>query len=265
MRSTVAATTAIVLALAATTASAGVVISQDVVINGQNGERKYQQTVMLQGHKQKVVTDQREIITDLDAGKTFILAPLAKRSGELPFPPRGVVARVMAREGMFLGYEKSAGTNKVAGYDCQDYAGSAQAGHFAIKATQCVASAAAGAREYIEFRKTLTEKIKDTPMASTGGVPDGIPVSSTLTVKQIPVPIPPGFDPQLAAKVKAQMANAKPDVTTITVTKIEAKDLPADTFVVPADFKKTDIPMPAKPGAAPAAPEPAPASPPAAH
>jgi hypothetical protein len=255
MKYTVAATAAIVLALAATTASAGVVISQDVVVSNQAGERKFQQTVMLQGNKQKVITPERAFITDLDAGKIIILLTSAKKSGEVPFPPTGVVATVMSRQGLFIGFEKGSGTDKVAGYDCQNYAGVEHKGHLDLKVNECVASAAAGAREYVGFKKTMAEKIKNTQMASTGDIPDGIPVSSTVTASLIPFPIPSGFTPEQAAKVKEENAKVKPEITTMTVTKIEVKDLPADTFTVPADYAKPAMPEipPRKANAAPAA------------
>ena len=267
MRFTVAATTAIVLALAATTASAGVVIYQEVVTSGERGEHKSGQTVMIQGNKQKVVTEEREFITDLDAGKTFILIPSNKRVAEMPFPPSGVLAMVMTRQGNFVGFEKASGTNKVAGYDCQNYSGAQLSGHIDVKATECVASAAAGARDYAEFRKAMMKKIEHTPLASKGEIPDGIPVSSTVTSKLTPFAIPPGFSPEQAAKIKEAQARAKPDVTTTTVTKIEVRDLPVATFAVPADYKGPEMPeLPVKKGTTPeGAPGAAPISSPAAH
>ena len=86
MRYTVAATAAIVIALAATTASAGIIISEDLVITDQAGKQhKSEQSVMLQGSRQRVVTPARAIITDLDAGKMDILIPASKRFGGCRF------------------------------------------------------------------------------------------------------------------------------------------------------------------------------------
>jgi hypothetical protein len=268
MRSRIAATTAIVIAMAATTASAGVLIYQDVVTSDARGEHKSGQTVMIQGNKQKVVTEEREFITDLDAGKTFILMPSKKRAGEMPFPPSGVFAMLMTRQGNFVGFEKASGTNKVAGYDCQNYSGAQLSGHIDVKTTECVASAAAGAREYVAFRTAMMKKIENTKLASSKGeIPDGIPVSSTVTSKLAPFPIPPGFSPEQAAKIKESEAKAKPDVTTTTVTKIEVRDLPPATFTVPDDFKGPEMPpMPTRKGTTPeGAPAAAPMSSPAAH
>jgi hypothetical protein len=255
MRSKVAATAALAFALAATTASAGVVISQDLVVNNQAGETKGEQTVMLQGNKQKVISPGGETITDLDAGKMYLINPKAKAFAEIVVPPQGVFSHIVARDGVSIDYKKSGGTHKVAGYDCQDYAGSTRFGHNTIGGTECVASDAAGAKEYVEFRKTLAKKLKGTPLASKGEIPDGIPVSSTITTALIPFPIPPGFSPEQAAKIKEVVAKAKPDIRTATVKKIEVKDIAASEFVVPAEYKKQAVqPPPAKkPGAVPAA------------
>jgi len=249
MRSTVAATAAIILAMAATTASAGVVISQDVVDTDNAGKHhKSEQTIMLQGNKEKLILPERAIITDLDAGKMYVLIPAAKRAAELPLPPPERVGMIMARMGMFVGYQKTTGGGKVAGYDCQNYAGSENAGKMKIDATACVASAAAGAAEFVAFRKGLFDKLKNYPMAPKGEVPDGIPVASTLTTSFIPFAIPGAFSPDQAAKIKQAEAKVRPEVRSVKVTKIQVKDLPADTFAVPAEYKTQKAPV--KPAAA---------------
>ena len=258
MRLTVAATAAIVFALAATTASAGIVISQDVEVTDVNGKQhKSEQTVMLQGNKQKTITPERVIITDLDAGKMYVLAPALKKVGQVTLPPTGQIAMIFARTGMFMGYQKSSGGGKEAGYDCQNYIGSEQTGRTKLEGTQCVASAAAGAAEYVAFRKLLASKLKSSTVEIKGEIPDGIPVSSTVSIGIIPFPIPSDFPPDQAAKIKESNAKAKPLTTTIKVTKVEVKSLPPDTFIVPADYKKSAAAAPAagapgasKPGAA---------------
>lgn len=258
MRFTVAATVAIVFAMAATTASAGIVISQDVVVSDVTGQQhKSEQTVMLQGNKQKTIMPDRVIITDLDAGKMYVMAPAIKKVGQVTLPPTGQIAMIFARTGMFMAYQKSSGGGKEAGYDCQNYSGSEDIGRTKLEGTQCIASAAAGAAEYVAFRKLLAGKLKGSMVEIKGEIPDGIPVSSTVSIGIIPFPIPPDFPPDQAAKIKESNAKAKALTTTIKVTKVEVKDLPADTFVVPADYKKSAAAAPAagtagasKPGAA---------------
>jgi hypothetical protein len=239
MRFTVAATTAIVLALAATTASAGVVISEDVVVTDNTGKQhKSEQTVMLQGNKQKIITPDRVIITDPDAGKIYVLAPAVKKLAQLTLPPVKQIAPILARQGMFVSYQKGSGSGKVAGYDCQNYSGIYNIGRAKLEATECVASAAAGAAEYVAFRKALADKLKGSPQEIKGETPDGIPVSSTFSISAVPFPIPADFPPDQAAKIRESDAKAKPYVTTAKVTKIEVKNLPADTFAVPAEYNQ---------------------------
>ena len=284
MRSKVAAAIALSVAMAATTASAGVIITQNVVTSqpGPKGEQtiKGEQTVMIQGNKRKVVTSDRIFITDLDAGKTFVLIPKSKGLGEIPFPPTGVLLLLSMKQGTFVEYKKVNGTHKVAGYDCQDYAGTISIAHQKIDSTECVASAAPGAQEYVAFSNTPAAKLKGTRLELKGEVPDGIPVSSTVTASFIPYPIPKNFPPNLTAQVKESNAKMKPDVTKTTVTKIEAKEIPADEFVVPAEYRKSGPKIPFKQGVPggpnppipapeqpvpPGAMPPSPAAPPAAH
>jgi hypothetical protein len=237
IRYTVAATAAIVLALAATTASAGIIISEEVVVTDQAGhQHKSEQSVMLQGNKQKVVTADRVIITDLDAGKMVVLIPASRKFAEVPFPPAGVIVSLLARQGSFIDYAKSAGTGKAAGYDCQNYAGTWTAGHLKIDGKECVANAAAGAKEYVAYRKTLADKLKGTRLALKGEIPDGVPVSTTVSTGIIPPPIPRGFSPAQIAEINKSNAKAKPEIRNTKVTKIEVKDLPAGGFAVPADY-----------------------------
>ncbi len=271
MRYTVAATAAIVLALAATTASAGIIISEEVVVTDQAGKQhKSEQSEMLQGNKQKVVTADRVIITDLDAGKIVVLIPASKRFAELPFPPAGVLVPFLARQGAFIDYAKSAGTGKAAGYDCQNYAGIWTAGHLKVEGKECVANAAAGAKEFVAFRKTLADKLKGTRLAIKGEIPDGVPVSTTVSSGIIPPPIPKGFSAAQIAEINKSNARAKPEITNTKVTKIEVKDLPAGEFVAPAEYSNlkpkpsTGAPgVPAKSGTGGAAPKSA--ASPAAH
>jgi hypothetical protein len=258
MRSKVAAAIALSVAMAATTASAGVVISEDVVVSNSAGTHATKQTVIIQGNKQKVIGDDRTIITDLDAPKISVINPAHKSYGDLPFPPAGVVQTIVAKDGISVELKKAAGTHKVAGYDCQDYAGTQRLGHYNLEVAECVAGAAPGAKEFVAYTKAMAAKLKGTPIEPKGEVPDGIPVSSTVTVTLIPYPIPKNFPPNLAAQVKAEQAKAKPEVKRTTVTKIQVKDIAADELVVPAEYMKPQTKPEFKEGV-PGGPKPIPA------
>lgn len=271
MRSKVAAAIALSVAMAATTASAGVVISQDVVTSDQAGTKKSAQTVIVQGNKRKVITKDRIFITDLDIGRMFVLVPAKKLAGDVSFPPTGFMLTYLGQQGVSLEYKKATGTGKAAGYDCQDYAASQRIGRMQLDGTECVASAAPGAPEYVAFTKAMNAKLKGTPIQPKGDVPDGIPVSSTVTVSLIPYPVPKKFPPDLAAKYKADLAKQKPQVTRTTITKIQVKDVAADEFAIPAQYLKPSPTPSGTPGAAaspsakPAVPAAKPVASPASH
>jgi hypothetical protein len=250
------------VAMAATTASAGVVISQDVIISNQAGTKKTEQTVMLQGNKRKVITSDRIFITDLDVGRLFVLIPATKKGGDIPFPPTGPMLTYVAEQGVSIEYKKGTGTGKVAGYDCQDYAGSQRLARLQLEGTECVASAAAGANEYVAFTKAMNAKLKRTPIEPKGEVPDGIPVSSTISVSFVPYPVPKNFPPDMAAKYKADLAKQKPQVTRTVVKKIQVKDIAANEFAVPAEYLKASPSPTGAPGAAASPSAKAAASPP---
>jgi hypothetical protein len=242
MKSTVAASTALVLALAATTASAGVVVAQHLVIHNQAGDKESDQTVMVQGHKRRVITGDIETIVDLDAGKMYFVRPREKQFVQVQFPPGGMFARMMMRQGMSIGFTKTGATHKVAGYDCQEYSGSAQVAYSNINMTECVASGAPGAREFVEFQKAMVEKLKGTPLEPKGEIPDGVPVSSSVTTAQKPYTPPPQMPPEAAKRMLDALAKSnKPTTSTTTVTKIEVKDIAADAFVVPKDYNERQM------------------------
>lgn len=261
MKSGFTAAAALALALAATTASAGVVISEQMVVNNQGSVQKTEQTVMVQGHKQKVINgDEEQLITDLDAGSIYVITPKTRQFFQLTIPPVGLVAMKMALEGSGIALKITGATSNVAGYACQDYAGSLVLVHHDISVSKCVASGAPGAKEFVAFQQALADKLRPAHLVPKGKVPDGIPVSSTITRKVALFKPPPGFPPAQAAKMNEGLAKFKPTIISTTVTKIEVKDLPADTFVVPAGYTKQEAPkMPTfmsgkPPAAAPAAP-----------
>jgi hypothetical protein len=259
MRLTVGAAIALFVATGVTTASAGVVISEDVVNStGNAGAIKTQETVMVQGNKRRLITPDRIIITDLDAGMMYVLAPKEKKSAQIPLPPTGVILTMMAKQGMSVELNKAPGTRKVAGYQCQDYAGAEKLGHYNLDSTQCVAATAPGAQEYLAFMKGFAAKLKGTPIEPKGEIPNGIPLSSKVTATFIPLPIPRNFPPDLTAKVNAQNAKIKPQVTQTTVTKIQVQEIAANEFVVPAEYKAMATPSPQFKEGVPGGPQPKP-------
>ena len=259
MKFALTAATVMALAMAATSAPAGVVISQETV--NQTGAQKTDQTVMIQGHKRKVISgDEEELITDLDAGAIYIIKPKNKQYYEGKFPPTGAYTMKLFWDGTFVGVDKASGTDKVAGYACQNYTGSVTAARHILTMTKCVASDAPGAKEYVEFQKAMADKLKGTRLAPKGETPDGIPVSSIRTIAPVPYTPPPSLPPAAAKKLMEAMVKGNKTVTfNTTVSKIEVKDLPAETFAVPAGYTKGETQpitphLLKKPGQSPASP-----------
>jgi hypothetical protein len=245
MKLTVAAAIAMALAIAATTASAGVVVTQTVTRKDQKGvEHKSEQTIMVEGHKQKVINGEQVYMIDLDAGKMTIMRTSNKLFAPGPFPPVGIFARVLARDGIAVGFKKAASApHKLNGYLCQDYLGGQTIAHANIGVIECVSSDAPGAKEFTDFRRAMAAKLKGTPLAPNGDVPDGIPVATLTTVTMVAFAATGGISPDYLAKLQADY-NKHPGVTGLNVTKIEVKDIPPATFTVPADYVKREMPNP---------------------
>jgi hypothetical protein len=274
MRKLTALLAATTFALSALPAAAGVVIKQKQhVTNGQNS-RDSEQTIMVQGNKQKMVTERHIVVTDLDKGMMYVIDPTAKSYFEIEFPPKGQMASMMAASAAAAMNFKSAGKSReIASYKCNDYKGGGHvmAGDYTV--TECFSKEAPGAKEFGAFEKNMASKLKGAgATAASGETPEGIPLSSDSTMKMGSVSIP-GMSPEQTAKINQMMANRPPVVTSTVVEKVEAKNIADSEFTVPAGFAKRDLPSapgmggmrmggmnaPA-PGASPAA-----ASSPAAH
>src|SRR5581483_9328159 len=126
MKTTIFAAAALAVAIASVPAAVGVVITQEQTANGQFGERKSSQTIMVQGNKQKMISNGREIITDLDNNKMYLIDPSKSTYIQIPFPPTGVMASAVAHTAGPVDFKKADTSRKVLGYSCTDYTGSGQ-------------------------------------------------------------------------------------------------------------------------------------------
>ena len=243
MRKLTALLAATTFALTALPAAAGVVITQKQhVSNGQN-TRDTEQTIMVQGNKQKMVTERHTIVTDLDKGMMYVIDPTAKSYFEIEFPPKGQMAAMMAASAAAAMNFKSAGKSReIAGYKCADYKGGGKvmAGEFTV--TECFSKDAPGASEYSAFEKNMASKLKSSGAAAAGGeMPGGIPLASDSTMKMGNVSIP-GMSADQTAKINQMMANRPPVVTNTVVEKVETKNLADSDFTIPAGFSKKTLP-----------------------
>jgi len=233
-------------------AAAGIVMTEtETMVSGQpNGQpppQARQQTMMIEGSKQKTIIDGgRTIITDLDKGTTVVINPAQKNYFERPFPPPGAMG-APAGGPHAAQFTKTGKTRTIAGYKCDDYNG---AGKFAMgdyTVVSCVSTSAPGAAEFTAFQKAMTAKLKDTQFAMPANLPDGIPLEQDTTTKMSIMNMP-NLPPAAAEQLKKQFANRPPVVSKIEVTKVEAKKLAASEFEVPAGYTKREPMMGHPPG-----------------
>ena len=217
------------LAMLSGVARAGVVVEEQQVTDRGAGAPAitHKIIVMVQGNKQKSVIDdgQQSLVTDLDAGTRTMIYSARKSYIEMPFPPKGMPA--MPNQAG-LTFKKTGTQQKLAGYACDDYAGSGTINGNQLTVDGCFSTSAPGAKNFTTFQKTMSDKVKGTPMALMSAAPDGIPLKIDTTMKMTAMP---------------QMAGRPPMVTHMTVSKVTEKDLTADTFSAPKDYTKQQSPM----------------------
>jgi Domain of unknown function (DUF4412) len=254
MRKLTALVAGMTLAMSALPAAAGVVITQKQHVSSGTNSRDSEQTISVQGNKQKMVTERHTIITDLDVGKLYVLDPTAKTYFEIEFPPKGQMATMMAAStNAAMNFKKAGSTREIAGYKCTDFDGGGHmmSGDYTVK--ECFSTTAPGADEFAAFERNMAAKLKSSGTATgSGEVPGGVPLAQDTLMKMGKVNIP-GMAPEQAAKINEMMAKRPPVVTTFRVEKIETKKLADADFTVPAGFTKRDLPGPGsmmmKPGA----------------
>lgn len=244
MRKLTALIAGAMLAMTALPAAAGVVITQKQnVVSGTN-KRDTEQTIMVQGNKQKMVTERHTVVTDLDKGKMFVLDPKEKTYIEIEFPPKGPMAAMMAASASAaMNFKKASSSRNIAGFKCDDYDGGGHmmAGDYTIK--ECFSNTAPGAAEFSAFEKNMAAKLKSSGAASPAGgiLPEGVPLASDSTMKMGNVSIP-GMSAEQAEKINKMMAGRPPVQTKTVVSKIEVQKLPEDTFAIPAGYTKREMP-----------------------
>jgi len=243
MRKLTALVAAMMLATTALPAAAGVVITQKQHVTSGTNTRDAEQTISVQGNKQKMVTERHTIITDLDKGMMYVIDPKTKTYFELEFPPKGQMATVMASStAAAMNFKKSGTTREIAGYKCTDYDGGGHmmAGTYTVK--ECFSTAAPGAEEFAAFEKRMAEKLKSAGTSpGNGEVPGGMPLALDSSMKMGNVNVP-GMSPEQAAKINEMMSKRPPVQTSTTVEKIETKKLAASDFAIPDGFTKRELP-----------------------
>jgi len=229
-------------------ARAGVVIDEQVtVVEGGAPAVTHNRELMVQGHKEKMISERNMFVIDLDKGTMMLIDPKQKVYAEMPFPPQGMSNG--AGKQLDLNFQKTGKKSKVLDYRCEEYRGAGKTMMAAVSTSGCFSTSAPGAAEFTEFTQAMGTKLKNA-QAMGGKMPSGIPLTMDSTRTMNAGFSVPGMAPAQAARLKEMMAKQGPQTTKTVVTKIATRDLPADTFVAPAGYERRSI------GRAPGAPPP---------
>jgi len=233
-------------------ARAGVVIDEQVsTIQGSTPAVSHTRELLVQGHKEKMVSDRNVFVIDLDKGTMMLIDPKQKAYAEMPFPPHGMTNN--PGQQLDLNFKKTGKSSKVLTYSCEEYSGAGQTAMASVSTSGCFSTSAPGAAEFTEFTQAMGLKLKSAK-AMAGKMPNGIPLTMDSTRQMNPAFSVPGMSPEQAAKLKEMIAKQGPQTTKTVVTKVETRDLPADTFAAPAGYERRTVsatPAGAPPAAAP--------------
>jgi hypothetical protein len=228
--------------LSAAPVSAGVIITKKQTFSGVPAERVVNETLMIQGNKERHVIEGLVILTDLDARKQYFIHDASKTYSESEYPPKTPIP--LPRTGpdgavVTAHFEKSGASRTVAGYKCDEYTGVAQSPMGKMAVTMCVSKDAPGAAEVIEFEKSRVRLMKEVGVDFGPTLPVGVPLR-TVTSMRSSAPDMSGVPPQVAERARAMLAKRAPMDSTAQVVAILVKKLPPETFQVPADYKRSE-------------------------
>jgi hypothetical protein len=241
-----AALAAAALLVSAGTARAGVIVDEQETINRGGPPITHARTIMIEGNKQKIVSEHDTMITDLDKGVMLLITPARKTYSEMPFPPQGMAPTAgMAN----IKFKKSGGSQTIQGYKCENYTGVSRMMGTHSDIVECFSKNAPGADDFAAFQKEMVRKLKGTGAAAmVEDVPNGVPLASESTTSMKGLTIP-GMPPDQAQKLAQMIANRPPIVTKTTVTKITTRALADSEFAPPAGYTKQAMPTMPGPGA----------------
>jgi hypothetical protein len=225
-------------------ARAGVVVDEQQTIDQPNGQKvNRSRTVMIEGNRQKSIIEngKRTVITDLDQGTMTMLDGARKTYVQFPFPPKGGGASAM--QGALsptVSFKKTGGHDRIIGYSCDEYSGAGMIGGNPVSMSGCFSDSAPGATDYSNFQREMADKVKGTPMENKGQIPPGVPLRLKFTTTILNVPTA-GMTAEQAKSVNQMLAHRQ-FVTNTTVSKISTESLPAESFQVPPDYQKQQLP-----------------------
>jgi len=238
----VAAALATVLAIGAfaVAASAGVVVEEQETINRGDAPTTRNRTIMIEGNKQKIITDQDQMVTDLDKNVMLLINPARKTYAQMPFPPH--YPNGMSKTMKSVEFKKMDSSRVVDGYKCQDYSGTSHIMGTESKIVECFAKGAPGAKDFAAFQRVMNAKLTAAGEAGMAReIPTGVPMASETTTNMAGLTIP-GMPPDQAKKFAQMMANRPPIVTKSVVMKISSKSIADSEFVPPPGYTQQAVP-----------------------
>jgi Domain of unknown function (DUF4412) len=228
-------------------ARAGVVIDEQVTTTQTAGPVvTHTRQLMVQGHKEKMVSERNVFVIDLDKGTMILIDPNQKAYAEMPFPPHAM--SMNPSQQVDLNFKKTGKASKVLDYGCEEYSGAGKTAMADVSTSGCFSTSAPGAAEFSEFTQAMGVKLKNAN-AMAGKMPSGIPLTMASTRTMNAGFSVPGMAPDQAARLKQLMAKQGPQTTKTVVTKIATRDLPADTFTAPAGYERRGLTSPPGPSA----------------
>jgi len=250
---------ALLLMLGASPVSAGVVITKKQTFGGVTPPRVVEQTVMIQGNKEKLIIERLVILIDLDARKQYFLDESSKSYSERDYPGKNPRTPAGAGRAVIGGEFAKDGTSRtIAGHKCDQYSGTTSNPLGELTITMCVSARAPGAAEVVEFERKHQEILKEAGIEYTASIPRGVPLQTTTSMKSAPPPMT-DVPAQIAERARAMLAKRSPMDSSIEVIKIVAKKLAPEVFQVPAGYSRKSFaapmapPMPDLPSAPPRA------------
>lgn len=231
-------------------ARAGVVIDEQVTNSQANAPAvTHTRELMVQGHKEKMVSERNVVVIDLDKGTMMLIDPGQKIFAEMPFPPRAMMA-ANPNNALNLGFKKTGKQSTLLGYSCSEYSGAGKTMMASVSTTGCFSDSAPGAAEFTDFTKAMAKRLQ-AAKAMSGAMPSGIPLTMVSTRTMNANFAVPGMAPEQAARLKEMMAKRGPQTTKTEVIKIATRNLPADTFEAPAGYQRRGAGPPAHGAPAP--------------
>jgi hypothetical protein len=237
-----AAIAASLLMLIATAAQAGVVLHETETMDRGNGKPETQdRTVMVQGNRQKTVTDRSQVLIDLDKGVMYVISSERKAYVEMSFPPQGRMGQLMAQRMAAMNFKKTGKHSTIAGYPCDEYSGGGDMSGSQYSVVGCFSPSAPGAADFTAFQKAMAGKLHGA--ATTASIPNGVPLEVTSTTKMTSFNMP-GMNADQTAKIKDMLAKRPPVVNKTVVNKVAIQQIAASDFTIPAGYQKQEMPAP---------------------